>query len=68
MRVGSVLGLLVVVWLAIGVLAAAQRGYFGSAPENCAEAGTVAAAIAVGPLNYTGVNPKIDCELPHPSP
>ncbi|MFD1213781.1 hypothetical protein ACFQ36_17215 [Arthrobacter sp. GCM10027362] len=68
MRAGSVLGLLVVIWLAIGVLAAAQRGYFSSAPENCAEAGTVAAAIAAGPLNYTGVNPKIKCELPQPSP
>jgi hypothetical protein len=50
------------------VLASAQRGYFGSAPENCAQAGTIAAAIAAGPLNYTGVNPKIKCELPQPSP
>ncbi|NKX56247.1 hypothetical protein [Arthrobacter mobilis] len=68
MRAGSILGLLVVVWLAIGVLAAAQRGYFGAPPENCAQAGTVAAAIAAGPLNYTGLNPKVECELPQPSP
>jgi hypothetical protein len=67
MRAGSLVGLLVVIWLAIGVLAAAQRGYFNSAPENCAQAGTVAATIAAGPLNYTGVNPKIECELPQPS-
>lgn len=67
MRAGSIVGLLIVVWLAIGVLAAAQRGYFSAAPENCAQAGTVAAAIAAGPLNYTGLNPKIECELPQPS-
>src|SRR5674476_373444 len=29
-------GLLVVIWLAIGVVAVVQRGYFGSSPQNCA--------------------------------
>lgn len=67
MRAGSVVGVLIVVWLLIGALAAFQRGYFGGAPASCAAAGTVAVTIAAGPLNYVGVNPKINCELPQPS-
>jgi hypothetical protein len=64
MRIG---GLLLVIWLAIGVFAAAQRGYLGGAPDNCTQAGTVAITIIAGPLNYMGVNPKITCEVPQPS-
>jgi hypothetical protein len=64
MRIGTVI---VVVWLLIGVLAAAQRGYFSSS-TNCAKAGTIAVTVVAGPLNYVGVNPKIkDCRLPQPS-
>jgi hypothetical protein len=62
-----VLSALVVIWLAIGVLAAFQRDYFSSSPTNCARAGTILVTIASGPLNYMGVNPKIRCELPQPS-
>jgi hypothetical protein len=61
------LGALIVIWLIIGGIATWQRGYFGSAPGNCAQAGTVAAAILAGPLNYMGVNPTVECELPQPS-
>ncbi|WP_427017568.1 hypothetical protein ACQCSX_02830 [Pseudarthrobacter sp. P1] len=68
MRVRSIITLIVVLWLAIGAVAAAQRGYFGSVPGSCNQAGTIAATIAVGPLNYTGLNPKIACEVPQPSP
>lgn len=57
MRIGSVL---VLVWLLIGVLACAQRGYFGNGDYSCAEAGTIAATVAAGPLNYVGLNPRID--------
>jgi hypothetical protein len=65
MRIGTVI---VVVWLLIGVLAAAQRGYFSSSSTNCAKAGTIAVTVVAGPLNYVGVNPKIkDCRLPQPS-
>ena len=63
----KIVGLLVVVWLVIGAVAAGQRGYFGSSPDNCAEASTIAVTIASGALNYLGVNPKISCELPQPS-
>ena len=64
MRIGAVI---VVVWLVIGAFAAFQRGYFSSDPVNCAQLGTVLATIVVGPLNYTGVNPKIQCAVPQPS-
>lgn len=61
------MGLLIVLWLAIGAVAAGQRGYFGTSPDNCAEASTIAVTVVVGPLNYFGVNPKISCDLPEPS-
>jgi hypothetical protein len=65
MRAGS---LLLLIWFAIGAIAAGQRGYFGSAPNNCGKAGTVAVTILAGPLNYMGANPKItNCSLPQPS-
>ncbi len=64
MRIGS---LLVIIWLLIGVVAAAQRDYFSGSDATCAKAGTIVATIAVGPLNYVGVNPKIKCQTPEPS-
>lgn len=64
MRIG---GVLVLVWLLIGVLAAGQRNYFSGDTTNCARAGTIAATIVAGPLNYVGANPKVKCELPQPS-
>ncbi|HEX6678014.1 MAG TPA: hypothetical protein VF486_23730 [Actinomycetes bacterium] len=63
-RVGS---LLVVIWLVIGVVAAAQRHYFSGSDANCAKLGTVAVTVVAGPLNYLGVNPKVKCDLPQPS-
>jgi hypothetical protein len=63
-RMGS---LLVVIWLVIGVVAAAQRDYFSSSGANCAELGTIAVTIVAGPLNYAGVNPKVNCDVPQPS-
>jgi hypothetical protein len=68
MRGGGLLGVLVLVWLLIGVVAAYQRGYFSSSETNCATAGSIALTVVVGPLNYAGVNPKVtDCNLPRPS-
>ncbi len=64
MRVG---GLVVLIWLVIGAIAAGQRGYYGSSADNCAHAGTIVATVAAGPLNYVGVNPKVSCHLPSPS-
>jgi len=64
MRVGA---LIVLIWLVIGVIAAGQRGYYGSSSVSCGNAGTTIAAIVAGPLNYVGVNPKVSCHLPSPS-
>jgi len=58
----------IVVWLIIGAIAAGQRGYFNSSNANCARAGTIIVTVIAGPLNYLGVNPKINCTLPEPSP
>ncbi|MBW3639821.1 MAG: hypothetical protein KY451_08235 [Actinobacteria bacterium] len=65
MRIGS---LLVVIWVLIGVLAAYQRDYFARDGGSCAELGNVVITVLAGPLNYLGVNPKIeDCDVPQPS-
>ena len=64
MRIGSVI---IVIWLVIGLLAAAQRGYFKGGDANCAKTGTVAVTVVAGPLNYVGANPKVHCKVPQPS-
>jgi hypothetical protein len=62
------------------VLAVEDQGFAmaGTAPVsivgvlhriNCAGFGTIAVTVIAGPLNYMGVNPKIDdCNVPQPSP
>ena len=64
------IALLLIIWLVIGAAAAYQRDYFANDDTNCAEAGNIALTIVAGPLNYAGVNPKVDCDdvdLPEPS-
>jgi hypothetical protein len=63
----SIGGVLVIIWLIIGAIAAGQRGYYGDEPDNCAELGTTLITIVAGPLNYVGANPKVECEVPQPS-
>ena len=64
----NLIGAVVIVWLVIGVLAAAQRGYFGSDQEvNCKTFSDTALTVVAGPLNYVGVNPKVSCQVPQPS-
>lgn len=66
--VGKLIGLLVVLWLVIGALAAYQRDYFKGSDQTCAKVSTIVVTIVSGPLNYLGVNPKVDnCKLPQPS-
>ncbi|MDF2826299.1 MAG: hypothetical protein K0R68_3707 [Mycobacterium sp.] len=63
-----VIGIIVLVWLLIGVFATFQRGYFQSNDTNCATAGSIALTVVAGPLNYAGVNPKVEsCNIPQPS-
>lgn len=67
-RGGGIIGALVVIWLVIGVLAAFQRDYFSDNREvSCKTFGDTALTIVAGPLNYLGVNPKIECKTPQPS-
>ncbi|MBV8431338.1 MAG: hypothetical protein JO244_09265 [Solirubrobacterales bacterium] len=60
MRIG---GLILVIWLIIGAIAAGQRGYYSTSSASCAGTGTTLATIAAGPLNYVGVNPKVSCHV-----
>ena len=64
----TLIGAIVVIWLVIGVIAAAQRGYFGDDRDvSCKSASDTALTIVAGPLNYMGVNPKVKCNTPKPS-
>ena len=65
----GIVGIIVVVWLLIGLLAAFQRGYFGNDRDvNCKTTSDTLLTVVAGPLNYLGVNPKVDCPtLPQPS-
>lgn len=66
MRIGSVI---VVIWLIIGIVAVWQRGYFtGEDDPDCERVSTIGVTLIAGPLNYLGVNPKVEeCDLPEPS-
>jgi hypothetical protein len=64
----SIIGIIVIVWLVIGAVAAFQRGYFGDDREvSCKTAGDTILTVVAGPLNYMGVNPKVSCDVPEPS-
>jgi hypothetical protein len=63
-----ILGVLLVIWLVIGAIAGGQRHYYTkNAATSCASASTIAVTILAGPLNYFGVNPRVQCKLPQPS-
>jgi hypothetical protein len=65
----SLIGLVVIVWLVIGALAAFQRGYFGDDRDvSCKSTGDTALTIVAGPLNYMGANPKVNCNVKVPQP
>jgi hypothetical protein len=65
----KLLGIIVIVWLVIGVFAAWQRGYFSNDRDvSCKTFGDTALTIVAGPLNYVGANPKIDCTVDVPQP
>jgi hypothetical protein len=64
MRIAAVL---LVIWLALGAVAAAQRDYFTNTDAGCAKLSSTALTIVSGPLNYIGINPKIKCKVPQPS-
>jgi hypothetical protein len=63
MHIGSAL---LVIWLVIGGIAAAQRGDY-KGPIDCSSASTIAVTVVAGPLNYVHVDPHINCTTPQPS-
>jgi hypothetical protein len=64
----SLIGIILVVWLLIGALAAYQRGYFSNEREvNCKTTSDTVLTVVAGPLNYFGANPKVKCRVPQPS-
>jgi hypothetical protein len=65
----KLIGIVLIVWLVIGVLAAVQRGYLtGKKDVDCRTFADTAVTIVAGPLNYLGVNPKVDCHVKAPQP
>ena len=65
MRIGAAI---VALWLIVGLIASIQRGYFNdNSTTNCAKASDTILTIVAGPLNYMGVNPKVNCSVPQPS-
>jgi hypothetical protein len=62
-----IISVLIVIWLVIGAIAGGQRHYYSGSKVTCAKASTIVVTILAGPLNYTGANPKIKCNLPQPS-
>lgn len=68
MRISIFLAVFALIWLAIGVAAAAQRGHFSTSEASCSSLGSTVVTIFIGPLNYVGVNPTVECpSLPEPS-
>jgi hypothetical protein len=68
MRAGSIGGVILIIWLVLGAVAANQRGYFkDDGDASCAQAGTVIVPVVAGPLNWMGINPKVKCDIPEPS-
>ncbi len=67
-RGGGLLGVIVAIWLVIGLIAAFQRGYFGDDKDvSCKKVSDTVLTVVAGPLNYVGVNPKVKCKVPRPS-
>ena len=64
----KLIGIIVIVWLVIGLFAAWQRGYLSNDRDvSCKNSGDTAVTIVAGPLNYVGANPKVHCSVPQPS-
>ena len=65
----TIIALVVVIWLAIGALAAYQRDYFTDDRDvSCKSSGDTVLTVLAGPLNYFGVTPKVDCDVKVPQP
>jgi hypothetical protein len=65
MRGGGILGVIVFVWLLIGVVAASISVTTSRAAKPICHSGQHVTVVA-GPLNYAGVNPKVTNCVPQP--
>lgn len=64
----GIAGVVVLIWLLIGVFAAFQRGYLTNKQDvSCRTTADTALTVVAGPLNYVGANPKVTCHVPQPS-
>ena len=62
------LGAAILVWLAVGTTAGAQRGIFHEdMTMDCKTSADVAPTMLAGPLTYAGVVPDVECDAPQPS-
>jgi len=61
--------LIVAVWLCVGVYASYGRQDFSPQTVDCPRLATILLTTALGPLNYLGVDSRIEtCALPAPLP
>ncbi len=69
MRGGGILGVIVLVWLLIGVVAAYQRDYFDTAANSCGTAGTIALTVRLPVRSTTPVSTRRSriASMPQPS-
>jgi hypothetical protein len=63
----AVIGVIAFSWLAVGGVAADQRGDFAYGSVTCSSVGEISATMAVGLLNFQGVNPEVSCHMPRAS-
>jgi hypothetical protein len=59
-----VVGTVAAVWLVIGGVAADHRGDFAYGSVSCSSISEILLTMAVGPLNYQGLNPEVSCTMP----
>ena len=63
-----IIGVIVGAWLVTGTIAAGQRGYFDDdVAATCKTGASTGLSVLAGPLNYAGVDPKVNCTTPEPS-
>jgi hypothetical protein len=53
MRGRGIIGVIVLVWLLIGVYSVWNKGFFDTGAKNCASAATIALTVVAGPLNFS---------------
>jgi len=63
--ISSFLAALLVLWLMVGTVAAAQRHYFSGSRTNCAQAVTIPVTVVTGPLNSVAQRSSVAISREH---